>query len=52
MKSRLGFVMLFVVALILLLVSGNMTLTGRAVGKKIGNQAWMKAQTYFNGTAH
>ena len=27
-------------------------LTGRAVGRRIGDQAWMKAQTYFNGTAH
>ena len=27
-------------------------LTGRAVGKKIGNQAWLKAQSYFNGKAH
>jgi len=27
-------------------------LTGRTVGKKIGNQAWLKAQSYFNGTAH
>ncbi len=23
----------------------------RAVGRKIGNEAWLKALTYFNGTA-
>jgi len=26
-------------------------LVGRAVGRKVGNQAWLKALTYFNGTA-
>jgi hypothetical protein len=26
-------------------------LAGRALGKQIGNAAWAKAQTYFNGTA-
>ena len=26
--------------------------TGQAVGLLIGEQAWQKAQTYFNGTAH
>ncbi|MGZ5545773.1 MAG: vanadium-dependent haloperoxidase [Limisphaerales bacterium] len=27
-------------------------LTGRKVGRMIGNRAWQKALTYFNGTAH
>ena len=26
-------------------------LNGRALGAQIGNQAWAKARTYFNGTA-